>query len=286
MRQASALAVDASHEENRPQRAVQFGKHVELTRPALFADPALRFPLAVAHRYRGLPQQAERYYQSRARSAEQDAWWACAQGERWLAQPQGVTPKNVLRCVAAASKPRLDGRLDDDVWRRAQPIPLTSPLADDADWPGSVTLAYDWEFLYIAVHCRCATGAEYRPSTGPRPRDGDLSGHDRVDVYLDIDRDFATYYRLSIDHRGWLGDGCWGDATWDPTWFVAAETTDGTWTAEAAIPLDQLTGRYPAAGAVWAAGVQRTVPGVGFQSASTPAAVKVMPEGFGHLVFE
>jgi hypothetical protein len=33
-------------------------------------------------------------------------------------------------------------------------------------------------------------------------------------------------------------------------------------------------------------GVQRTVPGVGFQSWSHPAGVKIRPEGFGLLVFE
>jgi hypothetical protein len=30
----------------------------------------------------------------------------------------------------------------------------------------------------------------------------------------------------------------------------------------------------------------RIVPGVGFQSWNTPAAVEVIPEGFGYLVFE
>jgi len=62
--------------------------------------------------------------------------------------------------------------------------------------------------------------------------------------------------------------------------------TDDVWTAEAAIPLDQLTGRPPTARTAWAIGIQRTVPGVGFQSWSTPAAAKVMAKGFGYLVFE
>jgi hypothetical protein len=107
-----------------------------------------------------------------------------------------------------------------------------------------------------------------------------------VDVFLDLDRDFATYYRLTIDQRGWPAEDCWGDSSWNPTWFVAAQTAEGTWTAEAAIPLDQLTGRYPASRDVWALGIQRTVPGVGFQSWTTPAATSVVPEGFGYLIFE
>jgi hypothetical protein len=58
------------------------------------------------------------------------------------------------------------------------------------------------------------------------------------------------------------------------------------WRAEAAIGLDQLTGRFPAARDVWAAGIQRTVPGVGFQSWTTPASTAVVPEGLGLLIFD
>ena len=36
----------------------------------------------------------------------------------------------------------------------------------------------------------------------------------------------------------------------------------------------------------WAVGVQRTIPGVGFQSWSAPASTQVTPEGFGYLIFE
>ncbi len=146
--------------------------------------------------------------------------------------------------------------------------------------------AHDGEFLYVAVQCRRAPGVKYEESDAPRTHDADLQGQDRVSLLIDLDRDFATYYRLTIDHRGWTGDDCWGDATWNPTWFVAAKTTDANWTAEAAIPLDQLTGRYPKTGHIWAIGIQRTVPAVGFQSWTKPASTTVMPEGFGYLIFD
>ena len=286
VRQASALSVDLAQQEDRPGRAAALGREIERSRPDLFAQPALRFPLAVAHRNQGFPQQARRYYLTRARGTDRDPWWACARGEAWLGEPKGLPPKQVLRCVRARSKPRLDGQLDDAVWQRAKPAELKSAQHDDARWPGAVMLAYDDEFLYLAINCRQAPGAEYPAAEGPRPRDPDLSAQDRVEVFLDLDRDFATYYRLSIDHRGWPAEGCWGDSTWDPNWFVAANTSEGIWTAEAAIPLDQLPGRYPASREVWALGIQRTVPGVGFQSWTEPAAAAVTPEGFGYLIFD
>jgi hypothetical protein len=147
-------------------------------------------------------------------------------------------------------------------------------------------IAHDADFLYLAVRCRQAPGARYEAASGPRVRDADLTGQDRVDVLLDLDRDYATYYRLTIDHRGWTADSCCGDNTWDPRWFVAARTADGFWTVEAAIPLGQLSGSVPAVGTVWALGVQRTVPGVGFQSWTSPASTGIMPQGFGYLIFE
>jgi hypothetical protein len=67
---------------------------------------------------------------------------------------------------------------------------------------------------------------------------------------------------------------------------VAAGAGEGGWTAEAAIPLDQLTGEYPKSRSTWAIGLQRVVPGAGFQSWNAPAAVAVVPEGFGYLIFD
>ena len=225
-------------------------------------------------------------YAALGRGGGTDAWSACAHGELWLVQSKGAPPKPTLVCVTAPAKPRLDGLLDDAVWRRAKPAALRSSLHDDSQWPATVMLAHDDEFLYIAVRCRQAPGARYEDAGGRRVRDADLSAHDRVDVLIDLDRDFATYYRLTIDHRGWTHDSCWGDSTWDPTWYVAVRSEGGHWTAEAAIPLGQLTRRHPTAETVWAVGLERTVPGVGFQSWSTPATTAISPEGFGYLMFE
>jgi hypothetical protein len=52
-----------------------------------------------------------------------------------------------------------------------------------------------------------------------------------------------------------------------------------------AIPLAELTGELPDGDTAWAVGVQRIVPGVGFQSWTTPAAPEVAGEGLGYLIF-
>jgi photosystem II stability/assembly factor-like uncharacterized protein/tetratricopeptide (TPR) repeat protein len=293
---------DVSQQSKRLERAAALGAEIERTRFEQFVEPAVRFPLAVAYRGMGQARQAERCYQLQGRGDGGGAWGVCAQSELHLRDPKSRRLKPTLECIRAKAKPHLDGVLDDPVWREAKSATLQSAQHDDGEWPAEVMLAYDAEFLYIAVRCREAPGVtgsaeqigdrsrliqdddENRPAR--RPRDADLTAHDRVEIFLDIDRDYCTYYRLAVDQRGWTNDSCWGDATWNPQWFVAARREKGQWTAEAAIPLAELIGRPPQPHEVWAVGVQRVVPNVGFQSWSTPAAVTVLPDGFGHLVFQ
>ncbi|MEX0675920.1 MAG: YCF48-related protein [Pirellulales bacterium] len=266
-------------------RASLFAEQLEQVEPALAVEPRVRFPLAVALRRQGLSGDAERFYQALTRNRPPDAWRAIAETELWLIHPKDRPPKEIWNCPRADGKPRLDGRLEEPLWHAANVVELRSPERDDGQWGAVAMLAYDEEFLYIGVSCARALGFRYDTSNKPRPRDPDLSDHDRVELLLDVDRDFATYYRLVIDHRGWTGESCWHDATWDPAWFVASGGDDQAWTAEAAIPLSELTGQVPQAGTSWAVGVERIVPGVGFQSWTTPAAPEVLPEGFGYLMF-
>ena len=96
----------------------------------------------------------------------------------------------------------------------------------------------------------------------------------------------ATSHGFEIDHRGWTGEAAWGDARWNPKWFVAAHADGETWNIEAAIPFAELGREQLAIGETWACGAQRIVPGVGFQSWTLPASVAGSPEGLGFLTFD
>ncbi|MEQ8786850.1 MAG: YCF48-related protein [Pirellulaceae bacterium] len=281
-RQSSTVEMDG---QSRAQAAVKWGKLLEGSRPALYAEASVRFPLAVAQRGAGLPRQSDQWLQQLGGAYRRDAWTACGEAEQWLAQPGDRLPaKSLVRCATAGEKPKLDGRFDDAVWRNAQPLDLASPLGDDGAWPAAVLLAHDDEFLYLAVSCGKAAGAEYTAAEGPRRHDADLAGQDRIDLLIDIDRDYATYYRLSIDHRGRVSESCLDDPTWNPQAFIFAESDETSWRIEAAIPLEELAPPGDGAQRAWAIGLQRTVPGVGFQSWTQPAAVNIRPEGFGLLM--
>ncbi|MEN6449342.1 MAG: YCF48-related protein, partial [Thermoguttaceae bacterium] len=251
------LGQDASQQAKWRTRALALGQQIERRHFEWFGQPGVRFPLATAYRALGQTRQAEKLYQAVGRNGGRDAWWACAQAELPSNDAKGRPVKSRLVCVRATERPHLDGRLDDPVWRKAKSAALRSAQGDDERWPATVMLAYDDEFLYLAMDCRKnvpgappSPPADAQASTEPaadpataerrdngkasdedarptpptlRPRDADLAAQDRVEMFLDIDRDYATYYYLAVDHRGWTFDRCWDDATWDPAWFVASQ---------------------------------------------------------------
>ena len=254
---------------------------------ALYSEPIVRFPLAVALRKAGKDEEADRLRDGILRHALRDgAWWQCAASETWLRGRSSAPPKPVWYCTRSSTRPYLDGRLDDAVWQSAGRIAIASPQGDDAQWPATAMIAYDREFLYLALSCRRAPGCDYPVAQQPRPRDADLTSHDRVELLIDVDRDWTSFLRLSVDSRGWTGEASLGTSSWNPTWFVAQEDDGRQWTIEAAVPLRELSLQPPQSGDAWSVGVQRMVPGVGFQSWSRPASPAVRPEGFGLLVFK
>lgn len=284
----------------RAGRVLALARQIEQTRPLLHADPALRFPLATASRQMGQPRNADRLFQSLSSSlalghggeapSVRELWAQNAAAEQWLLHPTQQGPKRVCSVVTATAKPKLDGRLDDLLWQGAKSVALRSARGANSEQPAAAVLAFDDEFLYVAVSCRRAAGVDYSigeaaPSTG-RKCDTDLSARDHVTICFDVDRDYGSYWQLAFDDRGWPAESCFGDSTWNPQWYLAAGGDEQFWTVEAAIPLAELTPKKPQVRDVWAVGIQRTIPVAGLQSFTAPAAIDPRPEGFGLLVFE
>jgi photosystem II stability/assembly factor-like uncharacterized protein/tetratricopeptide (TPR) repeat protein len=277
----------ATVESARPEQAVQLARQIEHQHSLWFTEPRVQFPYAVALQQRGAPREADKAYQNLARSRPDDAWRNSALGESWLLDTtKGSSPKPMTIVTRSATKPRLDGKLDDQIWSNTRPLELRSTTDDDSTWPAVALLACDDEFLYLAVSCRRTQPASAIDRKQVRPRDPDLSGQDRVELLLDIDRDYGTYYRLAIDERGWACDQCWTDVSWNPQWFIASGGDERSWTAEAAIPWSELIEKPPVSRAAWGMQVHRIAPDTGFQSWTTPASTAVIPEAFGYAIFE
>jgi photosystem II stability/assembly factor-like uncharacterized protein len=249
------------------------------------ADPATQFCLQAARRHLGDFDGARQWYAAFASSHPDGPWRDAAAAELWMSHRSGPPPKPVLLCRLIDTRPFLDGKLDDSCWQGDKPLVLRNAVGDTVkDYPTEVWLAYDQEYLYLALRCRHPADRYVSP-VKVRPRDADTRPYDRVTLLLDLDRDYTTTFNLHVDQRGCVCDDCWNDLTWDPRWFVAIQSEPTCWQIEAAIPLQELTGDQVKPGHVWSANVVRIVPGRGVQAVSVPADVTPRPEGMGLLWF-
>ncbi|TWT78255.1 Ycf48-like protein precursor [Posidoniimonas polymericola] len=264
-------------------RALTLADYVEQARPVLFSDPRLRLALAAAAREQGQAERGALLLAALGKSSTAEPFRRCVQAEDWLAEKRPTLAKPTLQATRAAERPLLDGRLDEPFWQTGpQGSADPAPAADAGG--AAVRIAIDDDFLYLAVAADKLPGGAYPADDAARPRDADLRGYDRVVLRLDVDRDYATAFELSVDCRGWTHDACWGDAAWNPNWYVASVSGESGWSVEAAVPLKELGLDAPPTGA-WAFSLQRHSPGRAPQAWTNAAAEDNTPDAYGLLVF-
>lgn len=283
---AKVAAPDASgvlSTEERLERAAALIGFLKQARPSLYAQPAVRFADAATQRSRGYGTDADKIALILSKRSIAEDWRRAAEAERWLAKPEGLPPeKPIANCRFTPRRPKLDGRLDEPAWQNARSVALANgPLGEPNT---TVRFTHDELFLYVFIEARSHSPQSIEPYS-ERPRDGDLSPHDRLRLRIDTDRDYATAFELTIDHRGWTADTLWSDPHWRPTWYVAADTADGAWHAEAAIPLAELADPEHLTKAAWAVSLQRLTPGEG-ATAWPAASDHDSPDAFGLLLFD
>lgn len=254
----------------------------------MYVSPEIRFPLAALSRQRGLVGPSQGFLALQNRKKSDDPWSLTAAAEIALARSLEGQNKQVAKCIATRTPPVLDSVLSDECWVGSQEIRLAAPgNAGNAENSALVFLSYDAENLYVAASVPRAAGVHYDgPQQAGRVHDADLVGHDRLVISLDVDRDYATWYTIEIDERGWVHEKCWDDPAWNPKMWVNANTDGVHWRIEAAIPFEELTARSPRATEAWGVGIVRVIPAVGVQSWTEPVSAEPRPESFGLLRFE
>jgi tetratricopeptide (TPR) repeat protein len=285
-----AMALVASKGESRKwyESSLEIEPRLKTFGPLFVNDPSIQFCLQAARRQLGDVETPKSWYSQFMAKQPDGPWRSAAAAELWLLNRSGPPPKPVMICRHTDTRPYLDGKLDDPCWQGGHAFKLTNAAGETlADCPTEVRMAYDQEFLYLAV--RCVHPAEQHEEPAKvRSRDADLRRHDRVSLMLDLDRDYATCFHLQVDQRGCVCDDCWGDRTWDPRWFVAVHKEPTVWVVEAAIPMTALTGDHVTPGKAWAVNVVRVLPGRGVQAWSLPAEAPEESqrlEGMGLLLF-
>lgn len=119
-------------------------------------------------------------------------------------------------------------------------------------------LGYDAEALHIAIQSPLA---EAPGAAADAQRDADLSGVDRVELYLAPGETADPLYHLVLAPDGRRTDARGGDTTWDCHGLIADHrVADGTWIAEASIPFAALGLSTPPDGQDWRINLGRVFP--------------------------
>jgi hypothetical protein len=152
-----------------------------------------------------------------------------------------AAPAPHVRAVRVQRPPTIDGALDDDAWRLAQPASaFTQKSPIEGALPTERTTArvvFDDDALYVAVDCD-QQGAQVVERLTRRDREVEA---DWVSVALDTRRDKKSAFVFEVNAGGALLDGMRFNDTdfsvdWDENWQARVAVREHGWSAEFRIP--------------------------------------------------
>lgn len=164
-------------------------------------------------------------------------------------------PKPALPVKAAQTTPRIDGDLDDPIWRRDPDVRRVNPLKPNPPPtpPTQVWWSYDRDYLYLAV--RATEPRMTALHTSMTERDGKFWDDDTIEVFIDPTGLRQSYFQFAVNAAGIQADGFSpkADATdlaWNGAFTAATKRLDNAWTLEMALPWKTLGIDAPAVGRV------------------------------------
>jgi hypothetical protein len=154
----------------------------------------------------------------------------------------GDNPKSI-RAVRITTPPRIDGRLDDAIWKLAEPATDFIQRDPEEGKPGSerseIRVLYDDEALYFS--CIYFDAAPEKIVSRLTRRD-DVTESDGASIFIDSYHDHQTGYEFTFNVAGvkidrlQYDDANKQDDSWDPVWEVQTSITPQGWAAEVKIP--------------------------------------------------
>jgi hypothetical protein len=190
---------------------------------------------------------------------------------------------------------RLDGRIDDEPWRRAQVV--SDLQQDDPDNMAAPTesttvrVAYDDRYIYVAMEMFMREPSQVRDGLARR---GSAPPSDKVYLGFDTAHDHQNAYVFEVNASGVQNDFLQVEDTrnnndYEAVWEVVTARTAQGWNAEFRIPFSQM--RFPPQGGdrtVWGFQVRRDifVRGEADWWIARPRGKEGVVSRFGHLIFD
>ncbi len=156
----------------------------------------------------------------------------------------------LLKTLKIDKKPKVDGKLDDDIWKS---IPEFSNfkmvIPDTGNEPSertSVKIAYSEKHLYIAIKCFTNDPEDITVNTLKYDQHSQRSsGDDTVKILIDPFLDMRNAYVFIVNPKGARTDGLASGETfnsnWDGIWDAATSINKDSWSVEIKIPFKTLT---------------------------------------------
>src|SRR5262245_49511048 len=174
-----------------------------------------------------------------------------------------VRPSLAVRRTESA--PTIDGRLDDAVWKNAEPSDAFVQVDPREGEPPTerteIRALYDADNLYLAIRCFAREPGAIIATQ--MKRDADLDTDDRVLIVLDTFEDHRNGYLFEMNPAGAKLDALIGsngedeNEAWDAIWEGRGTLDSEGWSLELAIPFKSLAFRPELAS--WGLNIQRVI---------------------------
>ena len=161
--------------------------------------------------------------------------------------------------------PRLDGKLDDEVWRKAVPFTdfrMIFPKIGDPTERTELRILYDDDHLYIGVYCYDSNPSKVCASSMAHDSDEDAESDDVIKVLLDPFLDKRNAYIFYVNACGAKSEGlAFGEHSsldWDGVWDARSEILPDGWSTEMKIPFKTIS--FKPGLPYWGLNVERYIP--------------------------
>ncbi|HLP46988.1 MAG TPA: DUF5916 domain-containing protein [Candidatus Kapabacteria bacterium] len=187
----------------------------------------------------------------------------------FLLQPflGGSNAKSVSALKTDDASITVDGKPDEEIWQKTQPISDFLQYEPSKGVPASfatqVRVLYTTKYIYFGIIAH--DPQPQKVTARVNKREGEVTGDDSIAIALDTFHDRQTAYIFFTNLAGIQKDarladnGRTFDDTWDGKWLSAGFKTETGWTAEIAIPFETLkykTGQDE----TWGLGIARFIP--------------------------
>jgi hypothetical protein len=185
-----------------------------------------------------------------------------SRSEYYKMRSEPVEPSKAV-IVRAVSTPKIDGKLDDELWQKASqlgPFRQARTATNPVETKTQARMAYDNVHLYIAFDCDDPAKLELNCSEIDKDDQQRGNGH-MVEIGIAADKDVSKYYHIRLTHanrrwdsltpiHGGPAEISGNDSNWDAQYKAAIDVAGdrSCWSVELAIPWSTLNRQAPRAG--------------------------------------